>query len=920
MDRISDFANSLASGGAVTKSRDGEKDTSNSISTFISSLVFNVATALLIFVLFCILRPRLRRVYAPRTYAVEEKRRPQPVGNGIFSWIPAALRVPDVDIIKQSGLDTYMFMRSIRSMFIIFSVISAISVSTMLPVNIRGTMGATGLNALSIGNVNPKSNLLWIHVGVFALSIIWVLWSIVGELRIYTHLRMWWLTSGHTTAAASTVLISDIPSSLINDDKRMHSLFDSMFPGGVNQLFVNRSSKKLKYVVDKRNKLADKLEELLTAYAVKCSKAWHRANSSEIPYTPPARPVVLKGLRIPFLNNRRMDAFEYYVSEILKCNRYILETAENMDSLTRQSSALIMFNKQIAAHMAAQTVLDYQPFSMARVSTNVNPEDIIWSNLQISPWSRRIRGYISFIITIALIVLWTVLTAILSSLVHINSLVKLKAFQWMKGNSVVMGMFSGIVPSLVLAVLMSVLPVVLRLLLRVEGTARKSEIELRLLHRYYFFQIWNIYLVSIFSSSVFQIAVKSIGEPGRIVELIQTQVPQSATNILTYVLLLAFLGAAKELLQGMRLALRYIMPLLLANTPRNICRAEIPAEFDWGTNIPTHSLIFVMGFSYSFIAPIVNCFVAVYFGLFYLIYRYQFLYVYNDTNWTTGGLSFPKSVKQMLVGIYISEVYLLLLMVAKLHNGANAIMRVVVAVGIIVFTIGAHLYIDDVYMPAIKYLPVKKAADVERNPLLAQEFPNVLDGSGDIEANMDSQQSKESTADFFAWDLHRKRNRIYAMYSSLVPSFAINLVLRVFPSLLCSDSTTTYPSINNSSCQDTLTESDINTSYNIKSQKQSVESQGCNWRASKLEWKPIDLNCNSELECEFACPELRAQPVCILWVPLGNSQLFAQLVNEIEQHGQGTILVISQGANINLKHRVTVDIEFPNKSIKVCSV
>ncbi|KAJ2799925.1 phosphate metabolism protein 7, partial [Coemansia guatemalensis] len=530
-----------------------------------------------------------------------------------------------------------------------FSVISVMSASAMLPVNIKGTMGATGLNALSIGNVDPKSNLLWVHVGVFALSIIWVLWSIVGELRIYTHLRMWWLTSGHaSTASASTVLISDIPSSLMNDDKRIHTLFDSMFPGGVRQLFVNRSSKKLIDIVDRRNSLASKLEKLLTDYAVKCLKAWEQAERIGALYTPPARPMAMKGLRIPFLSSCRTDAFEYYASEILVCNRYISETAENMDLLERQPSALVMFNKQIAAHMAAQTVLDFQPFSMARVSTNVNPEDIIWSNLQISPWSRRIRGYISFIITVALIVLWTVLTAILSSLVQVNSLVELKAFHWLKVNSIVMGMFSGIVPSLVLAVLMNLLPTVLRLLLRVEGTTRRSEIDLRLLHRYYFFQIWNIYLVSIFSSSVFQIAVKSIGEPGKIVELIQTQVPQSATNILTYVLLLAFLGAAKEVLQGTRLALRYVLPLLLPNTPRNICRAETPAEFDWGTSIPTHSLIFVMGFSYSFIAPIVNWFVAVYFGLFYLIYRYQFLYVYNDTNWSTGGLSFPKSVKQML--------------------------------------------------------------------------------------------------------------------------------------------------------------------------------------------------------------------------------------------------------------------------------
>ncbi|KAJ1797361.1 phosphate metabolism protein 7, partial [Coemansia sp. RSA 2523] len=398
-----------------------------------------------------------------------------------------------------------------------------------------------------------------------------------------------------------------------------------------------------------------------------------------------------------------------------------------MDSMERQSSALVMFNQQVGAHMAAQTVLDYRPFSMGQVTAGVNPDDIIWSNLEISPWSRRIRGYVTFAITVGLTLLWTIIAAALSSLVQVKSLANFEAFKWLRGNSVVLGIFSGVVPSLVLALLMSVLPYILRLLLYIEGTTTRSQIKLRMLHRLFFFQTWNVYLVTIFSSSIFQIAVKSVSEPGKIVELIQTQVPQSATNILTYVLLLAFIGAAKEIVQGVPLALRYLVPKLFAKTPRMMLKAEQPQDFKWEAAIPTHSLIFLMGFSYSFIAPIVNWFVMVYFGLFYLIYRYQFLYVYNDSTWATGGLSFPKSIKQILVGIYISEVYLLLMMVAKLHAGVNAIMRIVVAAGLIAVTVGAHLYINEVYMPAINHLPVKRAADVERTPALAREFPDVLD-------------------------------------------------------------------------------------------------------------------------------------------------------------------------------------------------
>ncbi|KAJ2895758.1 hypothetical protein GGI21_005113, partial [Coemansia aciculifera] len=46
-------------------------DSSNSVTTFLASLIINISIALLIFLAFCILRPRFRRVYAPRTYAIE---------------------------------------------------------------------------------------------------------------------------------------------------------------------------------------------------------------------------------------------------------------------------------------------------------------------------------------------------------------------------------------------------------------------------------------------------------------------------------------------------------------------------------------------------------------------------------------------------------------------------------------------------------------------------------------------------------------------------------------------------------------------------------------------------------------------------------------------------------------------------------
>ncbi|KAJ2731282.1 hypothetical protein IW152_004673 [Coemansia sp. BCRC 34962] len=773
-----------------------------------------------------------------------------------------------------------MFLRSIRTMFIMFSVIAVVTCGALLPINILGAGGQRGLLQLSISNLATDSYLVWAHIGIFALLVCWVMWSIVGELRLYTQLRMWWLTNPENSsrASANMVLVTSVPDKLVRDEQRLADIFD-VLPGGVRQVIVSRQAKELAAVVRKRDGLAKRLEEMLTAYALHCTKASERALAAGTHYVAPRHPTLRARVW-----GKRVDAFEYLASEIAMCNHFIAQSAKTRHELKPQASALVLFNQQIAAHLAAQAVIDYKPLSMGRVATNVDPQDVIWSSLDMNPWSRRIRGYVSFAVYAGLTVVWTLATAFLMGLVQVKNLAVLDRFTWLRGNGVALGLFAGVVPSALLALLMAVLPHLLRLLLRLEGTPTRSEVDLRLLHRLFFFQVWNVYLVTIFSSSAVAIAANAAGNPREVVELIRTQVPLSATNVLTYVLLLAFIGAAREILQGVPLALRYLVPVLFARTPRALFRAETPSRFDWATSIPTHSLIFLMGFSYSFIAPIVNVFVAIYFGLFYLIYRYQFLYVYSDQRWALGGLSFPKAVKQMLVAVYISEVYLLLMMVAKFEVSVNAIMRIAVVLGVLAGTLGAHWYIDDVYMPAIKYLPLKKAADVERAPHLAGELPNVI-------GQRLSSPGQQQQDPLVAAQRQRRRNWIYIMYGSVVPGFLLRLALWTFPSVL-----------RERECE----EEEAPRALPRQMTAETVGDRLVGMRDSRLTLGEDA----AELARSFACPAIRAKPVCNLWVPLGNSVLFARLLWEVEYYGQGTILVITQGAEISPRGKVCADMDF----------
>lgn len=71
------------------------------------------------------------------------------------------------------------------------------------------------------------------------------------------------------------------------------------------------------------------------------------------------------------------------------------------------NSAFVLFNQQIAAHLAAQSLTHHAPYRMAQKFVGVAPEDVIWSNLNMNPYEAKVRMAISWAATIGLIILWS---------------------------------------------------------------------------------------------------------------------------------------------------------------------------------------------------------------------------------------------------------------------------------------------------------------------------------------------------------------------------------------------------------------------------------------------------------------------------------------------------------------------------------
>lgn len=166
-------------------------------------------------------------------------------------------------------------------------------------------------------------------------------------------------------------------------------------------------------------------------------------------------------------------------------------SASNLQTYPPLSSAFVLFNRQIAAHLAAQALAHHAPYRMADRHLAVDPEDVIWGNLNMNPYEARIRIAISWGITLGLIILWAFPVAFVGAVSNIHSLCM--TYSWLAWicnlPPVIVGIISGILPPVLLAVLMMLLPIVLRLLSRLEGTPTRTGVELSLMTRFFIFQV-----------------------------------------------------------------------------------------------------------------------------------------------------------------------------------------------------------------------------------------------------------------------------------------------------------------------------------------------------------------------------------------------------------------------------------------------
>lgn len=409
---------------------------------------------------------------------------------------------------------------------------------------------------------------------------------------------------------------------------------------------------------------------------------------------------------------QKVDTINFYHNQIKELNESITEKQQEAHNFSQCNSAFIEFNQQIAAHMAAQSLMHKKAMQMAPRTIGISPSDVIWENMNIRSFERMIRRFLSISATSAIIIFWAAPVIFVQAVANLDTLSK--AIPFLSGiqnlGPTAVGIIQGILPAVALSILISLVPVIFTILSTKEGIPQQSFVQLSVLHKFFFFQLIDVVLVSTISGGVMTMAdeIKNLAQnPFGIIDILSENLPKASTFFITFVMLQSTNQSGQAMLQLVPYLLSYVMPMF-NTTPRDVYNAKKSCpNVNLGTLIPAQTVIFVLGLEYGVIAPLILPFVCLFFMLQYFVYLYQFLYVY-EIPYETAGRAFPRAIRHIYIGLLISQLTLIGLF--AIRTGARGQMGLMIAC--LISTSFALYYYDCAFKPLFKYLPVSTFENV----------------------------------------------------------------------------------------------------------------------------------------------------------------------------------------------------------------
>ncbi|KAF4465355.1 phm7-similarity to hyp1 [Fusarium albosuccineum] len=360
--------------------------------------------------------------------------------------------------------------------------------------------------------------------------------------------------------------------------------------------------------------------------------------------------------RLPLLSSQwlpRVMPFSRKVDTIDWCREQLETLNSEIDLLLNSpeehfplvGSAFILFNTQIAAHMACQSEILHLPGQMTPRIVGFCPRSVIWANLGASYWASWFRSVTVYVILFVMISLWSIPVAWTGALSQIDQ-IESSRWQSFLGDARIFRTaaqaIAGLLPTVLLGVLLYLLPLFLELLAEFKG-AKTHAIRDEFVQKFYFaFLFIQVFLVvsiaSFFTTSIDELAanVEELGGAKDVLDILSRNLPKAANYFFSYMILQSLSASSATLLQVGAIITHYVLGPLLDTTARaKWLRHTSPISIRWSAVFPVYTNFACIALTYCIISPLISIFAILTFSLLWAAQRYMILYVYQFESGST---------------------------------------------------------------------------------------------------------------------------------------------------------------------------------------------------------------------------------------------------------------------------------------------
>ncbi|KAL3849839.1 hypothetical protein ACJIZ3_011721 [Penstemon smallii] len=676
------------------------------------SASINLLSALAFLMAFAFLRlqPFNDRVYFPKWYKKGIRASPRRSGPMMkkfinldfrtylkfWNWMPAALRMPEPELIDHAGLDSAVYVRIYLLGLKIFVPIAILAFAVLVPVNWTGStlddikdLTYSNIDKLSISNVPSGSIRLVAHIIMAYVFTFWTCYVLYKEYQIITNKRLQFLASENRRPDQFTVLVRNVPP---DPDESVSEHVEHFF-------CVNHPDHYLSHqVVYNANKLAKLVEDKMSL------NNWLTYYQTRFERNPKKRPRTKTGFW--GLWGKTVDAIDYYTEEIEKISKEEAAERETVmsDPKAIVPAAFVSFKSRWGAAVCAQTQQSSNP-TLWLTEWAPEPRDVYWNNLAIPYVELTVKKLLMAVAMFFLTFFFMIPIAFVQSLASIDGIKKVFPFlKTLIEKESVNSIIQGFLPGIVLKIFLAFLPTILMTMSKVEGHTSLSSLDRRSAGKYHLFLIVNVFFGSIITGAAFQQLQKFLNQsPSEIPRTVGDAIPMKATFFITYIMVDGWAGIAAEILRLVPLIIYHLKNTFLVKTEKDREQAMDPGSIAFPTSEPRIQLYFLLGLVYAVVTPFILPFIIVFFAFAYVVFRHQIINVY-DQKYESAATFWPDVHRRVIIGLIMSQLLLLGLLSTK-----NAAQSTPLLLVLPVLTIWFHRFCKGRFESAFLKFPLQEA-------------------------------------------------------------------------------------------------------------------------------------------------------------------------------------------------------------------